>query len=58
MPTSPPPSPLIQQLAVLTRLAEDNHQLIRRLTHDLEHVTHRNALLIQQLRIALEFAAR
>ena len=45
-----PPQPLTQQLAVLTRLTEDNHQLIRRLTHDLDQVTRRNALLIQQLR--------
>jgi len=58
VPTSPSPSPLAQHLALLTRLAEDNHQLIRRLTEDLEQVTRRHALLIEQVRIALEMAVR
>ena len=58
MPTSPSPSPLAHQLALLPRPAENNHQMIRRLTHDLEQVTHRNALLIEQTRIALEMATQ
>jgi len=56
MPTSP--RPLITQRALLARLADDNHQQIRRLVHDLEQVTRRNALLVEQVGLTLEMAAR
>jgi len=58
MPTSPSSQPLLTQLAQLYRLAEDNHVQLHRLTEEVEQVTRRNIVIIEQLRHALELASR
>jgi len=50
MPTSPDPVPLAAQLALLARLAEDNHEQLRRLAESLELLTRQHLLLLEQVR--------
>lgn len=58
MPTSPSSQPLLTQLAQLYRLAEDNHVQLRRLAEELEQVTRRNIVIVEQLRLCVEVASR
>jgi len=58
MPTSPSSQPLLTQLAQLYRLAEDNHVQPRRLAEELDQVTRRNIVVIEQIRLAVELASR
>lgn len=58
MPTDPSPIPLTTRIALVTHLAEDNHEQLGRLARNLEEITRRHVLLIEQLRIALATASR
>lgn len=54
----PSSQPLLTQLAQLYRLAEDIHVQLRWLAEELEQVTRRNVVVIEQLRLAVELASR
>ncbi len=57
MPTDPSPIPLTTQIALVTHLAEDNQEQLRRLARNLEEITRRHVLLTEQLRITLATTA-